>query len=153
MSASGHATGRSHALREPIAAPAFGLGIDGQQRIGGSKRIAGYGRGQLHILLNHVRAVRRDALGEEPVRRPLARPGLANAAHAAGHAANDRRADGALQVEHRVVLGGAQLTAQFLDLVKGLAAQWMALPVAARGKVQPVDKRHGAAAGFAVPCT
>ena len=64
----------------------FGLGVDGQLRVGGGERVTGDGRGELHILLNDVRAVRGDALGEEPLCRPLARPRLADAAHAAGHA-------------------------------------------------------------------
>jgi len=43
----------------------------------GGERVTGDGRGELQILLDHVRSVRDDALGEEPLRGPLARRCLA----------------------------------------------------------------------------
>ena len=62
-------------------------GSTGSKGSAGVERVAGDGGGQLHILLDDVRAVRDHALSKQPVGRPLARLGLADAARAAGEAA------------------------------------------------------------------
>jgi hypothetical protein len=128
--------------RKPAVAPAFGLGIDGQRWLRRYERVTGYGRSQLHILLDHVRAARAHALGKQPLRGPFARPGLANAAQAASQTHNGSRPDCTLQIDDRIVLCCPQLEAQCIDLGCGCESQRSALPRARRGKVQPVNDRH-----------
>ena len=59
-------------------------------------------------LLDDVRAHCGHGLGKEPSRRPFARFGLADQPPAAGQPRHHRRADGALQVENRVVAARPQ---------------------------------------------
>ena len=90
--------------------------------------------------------MRDDALGEEPLRRPLARRGLTDAARATAHAGDDSGTDCALKVEDGAVAGGAELAAQGADGAACVGAERMAFPVAAWGKVEAVDDRHCGAA-------
>ena len=123
------------------SAQASAAGSTGSQGCDGRQLVAGDGRGQLHVLLDDVRAVGGHALGEEPARRPLARFGLADQPPATGQARHHRRADRPLQVDHRVVLAGPERRAQSLDFMEGLAAEGSFAPVLGGGKMQVVNQR------------
>ena len=136
---------------EPSGAPGFGLGIDWQLRVNSGKRVTGDGGGEFHVLLDDVRAVRNDALGEKPLGRPLARARFADAARAAAHARDDCGADCALKVENSAVFRGAKLAAQGSDRPARGGTQRMALPFPAGSEVQAIDDRHCGVAGIADP--
>ncbi len=133
--------GAALSRRQDLVGPGLGGGVHGQPGLDGLQRIAGDGRDQLYILLDHVRAPRGHALTEEPARRCLSWISLADHPAATRQPRQQRRADGPLQVDHRVVLAGPKRRAQSLELLAGLAAEGSFAPVFGGGKMQVVDQR------------
>jgi hypothetical protein len=66
---------------------------------------------------------------------------LADHPAATGQPRQQRRADGPLQVDHRVVLAGPERRAQSLEFLAGLAAEGSFAPLFGGGKMQVVDQR------------
>ncbi len=134
----GTADSRGH----KAAGPLLGAGIAGEVRQQNRQGLMADRTRNLEGLFDDVDAAGGDAFAEEPTGGVFSRLVFANHSSGSSPAANHSGADGALEVEADIVVDFAEVVAQALDLLQGLAAKGLAAPLFGGDQVQPVHQRH-----------